>query len=213
MTARILQNKDTSYLDGELLDQNDLLTIKPSSFYDNIPYEDLLLWCHKNGIYCLPTQELIDWLKTQVTNETIEIGAGNGAIGRALHIPVTDSCLMRSPDVAMYYAMSGQPVVRYPADVIEMDAVRAVEHFRPTTVIGSWITHRYNACEHWRGGNVWGIDEGIILRSVKKYIMVGTETVHAKKPILDLPHKTLKFPWLYSRSFEHSEDVIYIWEN
>ena len=49
--------------------------------------------------------------------------------------------------------------------------------------------------------------------NVQKYIMIGNETVHYLKPILEKPHKEFKFPWLYSRSLRHSSNVIYLWEN
>ena len=214
MNAKILHNIDVSYLDFQLL-KNNKLDIKPYSFYDSIEHEHLVLWCHKHGIYCLPTVELIDWLKPHVVKDkTIEIGAGNGALGRALDIPITDSCYMKTnKEVALFYSLLGQPVTDYPDDIIEMNAVEAVNEFKPDVVIGSWITHKYNENEHWREGNMYGVDENFILDNVKKYIMIGNETVHKHKPIFDFEHKSFKVPWLVSRSSHIDSNVIYVWEN
>lgn len=212
MTFKIFDNVDVSYLDSELLKEN-LLIVKPTSFYQNIPQDNLSLWGHHNGVYCFPTEELIDWLKNQITDKTIEIGAGVGTIGRVLNIPVTDSCYMRNnAEVVLYYKMLCQPITKYPSDIIEMDAISAIKHYKPEVVIGSWITHKYNEKEPWREGNQYGVDELFILENVQKYIMIGNEKIHSKKPILGLHHKTFRFPWLFSRSLSVDTNVIYVWE-
>ena len=109
--------------------------------------------------------------------------------------------------------MQGQPITHYPNDIIELDAVNAVDKYKPEIVIGCWVTHLYNEAEHWRGGNMFGINEEYILSKVKKYIVIGHEDVHSKKPILDRNYKTFKFPWLYSRSLNTTGNLIYVWEN
>ena len=211
----ILPNIDTSHLDKELIDDFGRIIVKPASFYQNIPQDHLSIWAHFHGVYCLPTTELIDWLSQYIIpNQTIEIGAGVGTIGRALNIPITDSCYMRNnKQVAEYYKLMQQPITNYPTDIIEMNAISAINHYKPKVVIGSWITHRYDMTQHWRGGNEYGIDEQFVLDNVEKYIMIGNEIIHSKKPILELPHKVFKFDWLFSRSqVKPKADVIYVWE-
>jgi hypothetical protein len=213
MNANILPQYNVMYLDKDLLDETGNLKILNSSFYSNIPIEHLIVWCHHKGIYCLPTTELIEWLKPHIIlNKTIEIGAGNGAIGRELNVPITDACLMRKPEIAMYYKIIGQPVTNYPDDIIELDAVKAIDFYKPSVVIGSWITHRYEEEQSHRGGNAYGVDENFVIENVNKYIMIGNESVHKLKPILELSHKEYKFPWLYSRSLSYENNVIYVWE-
>jgi len=211
---QIIDKIDTSYLNSHLLDNKNHLLVKPASFYQNIPQNHLVLWCHVHGVYCLPTEELIDWLRGHLEiDRTIEIGAGIGTIGRSLNIPITDSCYMRNnQEVIFYYKIMQQPITEYPSDIIEMDAIAAIQHYKPNVVIGSWITHKYNEEEPLREGNMFGIDENFILKNVKKYIMIGNQKVHSKKPILDLPHKTFKFPWLFSRSVNSEFNEIYMWE-
>jgi hypothetical protein len=215
MNFKILDKIDTTYLDVDLLDEHKHLIVKPAAFYNDIPQDHLSLWCHIHGVYCLPTVELINWLSDHLeVNKTIEIGAGIGSIGRTLGIPITDSCYMRNnPQVAMTYKLMRQPVTPYPEDIVEMDAISAIKHYKPNIVIGSWITHKYNPAEHWREGNEFGVDEKFILNNVKKYIMIGNEAVHSKKPILELPHQAFRFDWLYSRSTAIPKaDIIYIWQ-
>jgi hypothetical protein len=213
MNATILNNADVSYLDSELL-SNDKLIIRPFSFFKHLNHEHLVIWCHKHGIYCVPTTELIDWLTPHIIKDkTIEIGAGNGAIGRVLNIPITDSCYMRNnQQVILTYTLMRQPLTKYPDDIIELDAISAINHYAPDVVIGSWITHKYNPEQHEREGNMFGVDEQIILDNVKKYIMIGNESVHKQKPILEKHHIAFKADWLISRSMHINSNIIYIWE-
>ena len=206
-----MEDVNVSYLDEHLL-KDKLLQIMPSSFYNRIPQEHLSLWGHKRGIYGLPTTELIEWLNKEIVGSAIEVGAGNGALGRALGIPITDKCTMKLPEVQFYYKLCRQPLTEYPDDIIEMDGLTAIDTYKPDTVIGSWITHQYKESEHLRGGSAYGIDEAQILPKIKKYIMIGNTAVHSVKPILDREHKEYRFPWLYSRSMEAQENIIYVWE-
>ena len=208
------RNIDVSYLNKELYDENGHLKIKDASFYEGIPHTHLMLWCHQHGQYGLPTTELIAWLKNHVIEgATIQVGAGNDSIGRTLGIPFTDSCLMKVPEVAAYYAMGGQPITKYPDDIIELEAAAAIKKYKPKVVIGCWITHLYREDEHFRGGNMYGIDEDFILDNVDKYIVIGNNKTHDKKRIIERKHTTHKFPWLFSRSMYPLENMIYVWEN
>jgi len=208
----ILTNEDVSYLDSILLDNN-LLKVVSASILSEIPQSHLALFGHKHGFYCFPTIELADWLKQEIDlKTTIEIGAGHGALARYLGVPATDSRYMETLEIKAYYAIINQPVTKYPDDIIKLNGVEAIEQYQPETVIGCWITHKYNETDHWRGGNMFGVDEEWILKNVNKYIMIGNEQTHMKKKILDLPHKEHKFPWLFSRSLEPTKNIIYIWE-
>jgi len=209
------KNTDISQLERDLLDDRGVLKVVPAEYYVQIRQDVLAVFCHKYGFYSLPTTELVEWLKPHVANKNaIEIGAGVGAIGRALGIPLTDSCYMRTnAEVIAYYAMAGQPVTEYPEDIEELNAVAAVDKYKPEVVIGSWITHRYTVERAELGGNAYGVDEEYVLKNVKKYIMIGNDHVHRLKPLLDLPHEEHYFDWLYSRSMSGRPNVIFIWES
>jgi hypothetical protein len=177
-----------------------------------IPEDHFRFWCHKQAIYAYPTSELIGWLQEQIgEHSAIEIGAGNGAIGRALGIPITDSRMQEWPDVKAHYALSRQPTVNYGSDIQEFDASSAVEHFKPDVVIGSWITHLYHPDEHHRGGNMYGVDEVALFERVKKYVHIGATSSHSKKRILKEPHQVYRFDWLLGRGKQDTR-CIWVWE-
>jgi hypothetical protein len=214
MRAVVLPKKDVGYLSDQLLDDRGLLKVMSAEFYSSVLHDDLKIFCHLHGVYTLPTIELIAWLRTHVVpGKTIEIGAGVGTVGRELGVPITDSCYMRNnPEVRSYYALMGQPITEYHEDIVELDAVDAVNKYQPEVVIGCWITHKFDESAPEREGNMFGVDEEYILKRVKKYIMVGNRTVHDLKPILKKPHKEYQFDWLYSRAANPKENVIYVWE-
>jgi hypothetical protein len=119
---------------------------------------------------------------------------------------------METDEIKVIYAMMRQPVTVYPNDIQKFDAISAVEKFKPKTVIGCWITHKYREEEHEREGNMYGVDEELMLQKINTYIMIGNEKVHSKKKILQLEHSEYKFPWLFSRSLEQTKNTIYVWE-
>jgi hypothetical protein len=185
----------------------------PAAFYASREPSEVAAWCVARGFYCLPTVELIDWLREQIGDESaIEVGAGHGAIGRALGIPITDSRQQERPEVAATYRALGQPPVSYPADVETLTALEAVEKYRPSVVVAAWTTWRYDARAHHRGGNVHGIDESKLLgkRFVRRYIQVEHARVHARRPIQTRRHAAYTLPFLWSRSVDRL-DVVRIW--
>lgn len=199
-------------LDAECL-ENGALKVMPASFYASRPLNDLSVWCVRRGLYCLPTLELVEFIRDQIDcDDAIEIGAGNGALGRAVGIPLTDSRQQDKDDVREIYASLDQAPVTYPPDVEKLTALEAVEKYRPTVVVAAWVTHRWKREQPQRRGNMHGVDEGKLLgkKFVKKYIFVGHERVHATKPILEKRHTTHRLPFLYSRAFD-SRNVVWIW--
>lgn len=211
----VLNKVDITYLEELLFDAEGCLRVLPYNDLKDIPQEHLSVFCVYNGIYTLPTQELVDFLSEEIgeaQDRTVEIGAGNGVLGRALGIKSTDNLMQLTPDIKAYYESLGQAIVSYGDNVEKLDAMQAVKKYSPEIVIAAWVTHKYNAREHWRGGNAMGVDENTLLKKVKKYIMVGNVSVHGKKPILSLPHRTILAPWILSRSVSSDQNLIYIWE-
>ena len=90
MNGTLLENTDISNLENQVF-ENGLLKVMPSSFYHSLDQNQVKILMWKHGIYVIPTQELIDWLKQNIHGKSIEIGAGIGTISRALEIPITDS--------------------------------------------------------------------------------------------------------------------------
>lgn len=196
-----------------LLDSKGLLSLKHAEEYDAYTWEDLRLFCHYNARYILPTFELIDFLKSQIEGLTaIEIGAGSGDLGRHLNIPMTDSHCQEWPDVQAFYNIIGQPRIKYGKDVERLDAMAAVNKYKPDVVIGAWVTHWIDPGKPPPpgGGNVYGIKDDEILPLVKKYIIIGAEEIHKYKGIMKSKHKNVDASFVRSR---RRDNRIWIWEN
>lgn len=207
--AMPIRNVDISELESQVLD-NGLLKIKPYSFYQSIDSNSIKVLMWKYGIYVLPTQELVDWLKENIVGNAIEIGAGIGAIGRALNIPITDSRMQEIPEIKFYYNMSGQPTINYPNDVEKLTAEEAIEKYKPDTVIGCFITHKFEA--KIGSGNAMGVQEENILKSVNRYINIGNLHTHKDKPILRNNPAEFNFEWLITRSVISSLNRIWVYD-
>lgn len=219
MSARILQcNPDAlAQLASEAL-HDGVLQVMPAAFYRQFDQVDLSGFCLKQAAYVLPTFELLDKineliLEVSPTRSAIEIGSGNGVLGKGLGIPCTDSYMQADAGVAAMYAMAKQPVITYGAHVEKLDAFAAVKYHRPEVVVAAWVTHKYIPAEHWREGNMFGVDEKALLRRIKRYVFVGNLSPHGKKPLLAIPHKRIEVDYLFSRSFDPHSNVIMVWES
>jgi hypothetical protein len=164
----------------------------------------------RNGFYGLPTQELVQWLVEYIDGRSaIEIGAGSGALGRAMAIPMTDNYMQTWPEIKLHYEMNGQATIKYGSDVEMLDAEKAISKYNPEVVVASWVTHKYNEKLHHLGGNMYSPHEDAIIKN-RTYIVVGNRGTHDKKPILSKEHEEYEFDWLYSRSM-NPNNVSYVW--
>jgi hypothetical protein len=199
-------------LDRQLIDGQGNLRVMPADTLRAYQLELLQAWAVSRGVYVFPTAELILWLRTAIgTDLAIEIGAGHGAIARALGIPATDSYMQLIPEVRAYYESLGQQVVTPPADVIKLEALAAVRHYRPHTVIGAFITQKWLS-EADTEASAYGVHEEQLLKLVRRYIMIGNDNVHGKKRLLRCQHAEVRQPWIVTRARDHHKNVIYIWE-
>ena len=189
------------------------MRILPASVWESFSWSEVRMLLHELGVYVVPTEELIDFLDKQIgDNSAIEICAGNGFIGRELDIPVTDS-YQQQDDLAtvQYYKMFGQPTIRYPKDVMKLEANDAVSRFRPHTVIACYATHK------WRYDTMSGNDKGVdfkrLMRRIHRLILVGNKEVHKDNPLMALPHEEIILPGLITRSARPDTNRVFIWEN
>jgi hypothetical protein len=190
----------------------------PAAFYRQFDQQDISGFCVRHGLYCLPTIELADLISRLIlqgsrTRSAIEIGSGNGALGKALGVPCTDSYLQNLPHIRALYELSRQPVVTYGAHVEQFDAKAAVAYYRPEVVIAAWVTHKYEASDAERGGNMYGVDEVAILQRIKRYIFVGHTGTHATKPLLDIPHQIIEGDFIFSRAFDPRGNRVFVWDH
>jgi hypothetical protein len=190
------------------------------SNYDEISMvekNDISLLGFSMGLYSFPTKELIDFLKEEIGTEerVLEIGAGSGIISKALNIRGTDSFAQQEDlNLLLTCLTLNQTPVQYGKNVEKMEAIDAIRRYKPKIVIASWVSHKMNLKNPYRGGYINGVKEEYILERVDKYIFIGNESVHKNKPIFKVkpPSRILKFPWLLSRSERKEENTIWIWE-
>lgn len=206
-----MQNQSQQVLEGP----TGSLVIHPAKVIKSLPWDDLRLWMHYKAVYGVPTQELVQFLKEEIGNlSAIEIGSGCTGLGRFLSIKMTDAKI-QDKQAALYYAVMNQPTIKYPDDVEAIEALDAIEVYKPNVVIGSWITRWIDPSkplpEDGFGGNMYGVKEDILISKVDKYIHIGSEAIHSYKLKLK-PTRILKPDWLVSRGSVRKDDVIYIWE-
>ena len=83
----VLDDVDTTHLDRMLLDRGLVRPVRWKKLR-HVPYGTSRLWCVRQGIYQLPTCELIEWLKEAIGGRTaIEICAGRSCLGRSSRHP------------------------------------------------------------------------------------------------------------------------------
>lgn len=212
MEVMVLNTKDVSYLEKDLLKDGQLIAVSFDKI-KNTPQEDISLFCVKNAIYQIITTELVDFVRQEIGGEiAVEIGAGNGCLGRALGIKLTDNKMQQGNDlVNEFYDKLQQTRIEYPNDVIKMAGNEAVRHYRPKVVVASWVTQKWKpGMVH---GSILGVNECAFKGKIKKYIHVGNERIHGDKEILKkFPVKQYKFPWLVSRSMHRDKNIIYVFD-
>ena len=203
----LVPSKDVSYLDEILLDEQGRLRPVEAAQLAEVPLLDKQLWGHLNGVYGLPTVELVERIRALIAGRSaIEIGSGNGCLGRALGIPMTDSFMQEEPWCRAIYASMQQPTVRYGADVEKLDAAAALRKYRPEVVVGSWITQLYSPVSG--GGNVAGVDELGLREAVKAYVMFGSVHVHNTKVLCSLEHTVYQEPYMHARTHD---PALFVW--
>lgn len=206
------ENVSTENIRKTVMDGKEM-KILPASVWESFSWSEVRLLLHETGTYVVPTEELVDYLDKLIgLEDTIEICAGNGFIGRELGIPVTDSYQQQDDaGTVMLYQLAGQPCIKYPKDVIKLEANKAVDKFRPHTVLACYATHK------WRYDTMSGNDKGVdfqrLLRKVHRLILVGNTEVHKDNPLMALPHEEVVLPGLITRSAHPETNRIFIWEN
>jgi hypothetical protein len=177
----------------------------------------LSIWAQKNGIYGIPTLEMLDWLRKQIRGRrALEIGAGNGVFGRSLGIPMFDSFHQEDTHTRTFYEFLQTKPVSYGQDVQRMDAAEAVERHRPQVVLGVWVTSKHRDGD--KIGFEGGIDEHRILAvpSVRAYITLGNIKHLNSKPIRhETPKGWLcteyKLPFHVSRTRSQTNNSVLVW--
>ena len=152
------------------------------------------MFTHVAARYLLPTVELVEYLRGLIgRKKALEIGSGSGDLARFLGIPATDNCCQDWPEVKAFYENIGQPTIKYGDNVERLDALEAVDKYKPDIVIGAWVTQWIDPALPLPpgGGSVYGIKEDELLKRVPMYVVIGAEGIHRHKKILKQPHKMI----------------------
>lgn len=163
------------------------------------------------GVYCLPSRELVTWLRTRIAGRSaIEIGAGSGYLSAALGIPGTDSFVREG---------SEEPIP-YGPHVERLEASEAVERYKPRVVLASWVTFRFVATAEegkaFPSGSPYGPRFDRVLRSVDEVILVGNRLIHGRQDGMQLRYRPQwrgKMGIVHSRSQRPDLDGIWTWQS
>lgn len=211
----VMEVLDQQPIPTDWLLPNGVLRLMPAAEIDQWSRDAIRLWCAQHARYGLPTTELVQWLQERIDGRVaIEIGAGSGDLCFHLNIPGTDSKVQQAnPAVALYYHISQQPVVNYPAWIEQLDAVDAVKRYKPQVVVASWVTHWVTSRVRPKHnvGSIYGVKEQAILAAGCEYIFIGNRSVHEHKPLLR-KHRFQEFelPFLRSRAKFAELDRVFI---
>lgn len=192
--------------------RNGEFQILGKEFWSQFSSDQIHLFMNQETLYVLPTEELIDFLDKEIGEaDAIEVGAGRGIIGHELSIRTTDSYQQSADsDTKMMYKLLGCPTISYPKYVEKIDAVSAARKYRPHTILGCFVAHK------WRGdtksGNDLGIDMTKMFSFTRRFILVGNKHIHRDNPLMKLPHREIEVDGLITRSFNQEMNRIFIWE-
>ena len=214
-SIRIAPTVNLTALREAVLDEEGHIRELSAGEWRQFSWDEVRLFMHEYPVYVLPTTELLDLLEdlTADFEKVIEIGAGTGSVGRLLGIKMTDSYLQQdNAAVRKAYELSGQPIIKYPSDVIKADALTAYRRFKPDCIIGCYVTHLWY--QGMNSGNMYGVDFERLLPLVKRLILVGNKITHADNPIMAIDHMELDLNGdLITRSDDRTLDRIFVWDN
>ena len=222
ISASSLRKCDTSEV-KQLLMRDGKVIPAPAKKIKDLGDEKIRFFCLEQGMYSVPTDEVIDLVDSLILNKdkAVEIGAGNGVYGRTLGIKSTDNFMQHPKNRAKFknciaaYEKTGQPLVQYGDDVLELDAKDAVRQFKAETVVAAWVTHKYNHTKPHLEGNMFGVDfDWILNRShVKRLILIGNHNTHQNNPIMKREHQEYKVDGnMVSRSVRPELDCVFVWD-
>lgn len=182
----------------------------PYAFWQQFSPDQIKIFALRNALYGIHTQELVGWLKERIEpSSTIEIGAGNGVLSKALGVRAVDNYQQVMPMIKKAYDMAQQPVISYGDNVLKVDANKAVKKLEPKTIVGSWITERYDERYHSYGGNMLGPIQADLMKHARTYYMIGNKAVHDNPKFQKLVTQVHELPFLVSRAHEPELNVVF----
>ncbi len=174
------------------------------------------------GLYVWPTVELFDFFKTNIPNETsvLELGAGNGVLGKSLGWNSTDNFsqseqfIARNKEEQRYNKMALLQLksnniapVNYGDNVRKIDACDAVSEYKANTVLGLYLT------DVTQNKFTINLMDAFMSESTETFYLVGNMDTHYKKsPIFDLKHEIIEVEGLVIRHQNNKQGRIFKWD-
>lgn len=203
-------------IDQQLRGEDGLLRLLPLAAYEVIPRPLLSYWAMLWGYWILPTVELVAWVREQLGDRpAVEVAAGAGVLGRALGIACIDWNTRRHfPEIALITRLAQQRDPARGAHVLDEEAWAAIVQRRPRAVVAAYPVQRvYEGDPAVFGGSRCGIEEWRIVRSVERYLVLGSAGAIGKRKISRLPHRRVRAPGLVTRCLYPEEEYAWIWDN
>lgn len=177
----------------------------------------LKAWCYINKLYGLPTLELLEWLSFRLRGyppgDILEIGAGRSNIGSCISVRQTDQYTYDIPEARGFYDSMNQKPPRPEPEVEKLEALEAVEKYKPRVVIASWVSQWLDPEDpNPRGhGSIFGVKKDELLKqpSVELYIQVSNTLVHGAESV-SRSASIVRPGGLASRG-EPGKDAIFVW--
>lgn len=210
----IMEDIDVAYLDALWLADDGRIKLLPAAAFREIDPMHLRLWMHHQARYCLPTLELVTWLREQIGDRTaVELGSGNGDLYYHLGITGTDSYIQTTPEFLQMTALWAQPSTKPRRDTLRLNAETAVRNLSPDLAVACYLTRKFIPGKDRIGkaqAFIWGPREEKIIERVQCYIHVGNEHTHGQKTALKKRHRKIRLPGLVTRG-DPALDIIYVW--
>lgn len=219
MSQRVINPKEDEVetMIRQAIGGDGVLKVMSADFYHQFHADSIQGFCLFLGLYALPTTELMDRINLLImeaspSRNAIEVASGNGCLGKGLGIQCTDNYMQATDEMRAHLKAVRQAPVSYGPHVAKFDALEAVKIFKPEVVVAAWMTHKYRPHEHYRGGNIYGIEENDMMVKIKRYILVGNLEVHKHKPLMGVAHQRIQGDFIVSRSSHPSKNAIFVWD-
>lgn len=216
MQTRLIENIDATYLDRLLLDDRGLPKAVRAQALLRIREDHRLAWAKQRGVYQFVTTELLDFLREIIGDRTaLEICAGLGGIGRNLGIPMTDAAVHLNEMAQNLYGLLREVAIDPPDDIDRLEASDAVRKYKPQVVIGAYAsqTSAYSLVMPHAPSSLYGVYDLDILANCETYVLIGNAKTHADRLAFYLRPKWIYEPWLITRSFDQTQNRIWVWDN
>lgn len=174
------------------------------------------------GLYVWPTVELYNFFNKNIDSKTsvLELGAGNGVLGKTLGWNSTDNFSQsnqfnaRNENERQYNEIALMNLrscniapVNYGDNVINIDAYDAVRKYKANTVLGLYLT------DVTQNEFTINLVDALMGENTETFYLVGNMDTHYKKsPIFELKHEIIELEGLVVRHRQNELGRIFKWD-